>query len=161
MAVTVKSWGWRRPRHHACSTSGNCPTRPRRPKSSHSACLLARSPTSSHWRERTRWVEGTNRQPQNNRWASVLHHRWIHRGHKRWVIFVVLFCLDLPRTKCHMSTLNSFSLPILYCIWDKPLQKPLVCLLTKAVGGTWHLFPRFLSSTAALFSSQYRCRYVG
>lgn len=45
-------------------------------------------------------------------------------------------------------------------LYTKAGQKPIVCLLRMAVGNTWLLSPRFLSSTSALFSSLYQCQCV-
>lgn len=89
MAVTVKSWGWRKLRRLECFTSGSCLTRPLRQKSSPWACLLAKSPISWLWRERTRWKT----QDSNQNSASCLHHSLLHcrcaprrLGRKQWEV---------------------------------------------------------------------------
>lgn len=156
MAATVKSWGWRRPHHLVCSTSGNCPTRPQRPKWSPLACLLAKSPISSHWRERTRWVGETD-------WTrcSCKNHKIIIRfqfyilefiqdkqgvgGMVTTVRFIFLFFFfffswslvvksffhfHLSRTRCHTRTLDSFR----PSIWNRPTA-PYKSLLSGCRGG--------------------------
>lgn len=158
MAVTVKSRKWRRPHLLACSTSESYPTRPQRQKSSPSAYLLAKLPTSSHLRGRTRWVVfvefftkqwhasvgGENNafildlRPDFNFFVlSTTRAHWIHSALLSWAA-------SETRPQFHTK-----SWPRAYCVsaeegWE----------------GRWHLSLPVSSGSAALFCSEERCHCI-
>lgn len=141
MAVTVKSWGWRRPHRLVYSTSGNYPTRPQRLKSSPSACLLAKSPISSHWREKTRWVQNMDGHGGFVRTTIIhtgvgcrQHFLFLEESDHILLNFFVLIC-EGASVSWHL-TVSHKALRIHSCYLElhlkhaqSSIQKPVVCLL--------------------------------